>query len=368
VRPKLEARLGISPQEANDALTYGQVTENPGITLAGLDEPKAEALVRLLSLCKPLMYDGGAENIWRVSYHPIICSAVILEFMNGQQGIRDEQLVARYDPIPALYPPYIANKERRESPNGRKVYVRAYSKEILDDGTQYRIAVGPADYHWMLNVQDSIRLLRRHVAEAANPIEFPFSFPGVLHTDCAVITSDNKLLIRKRSDGCRSGSGLWCVMRKGPDPHLDCAENGQFHPVATVLRAASEQLHIPREDLSPECVRFLGWAFDLAYGTHHIGAAIWLPDPLDSQTILLRTLPSLGREGTIERFAAIDFTLDSCIYLIASFEYLLRPFQPTSSSTSATILALALHQFGFDDVYDRLSRFYKARIGRGPLY
>jgi DNA-binding winged helix-turn-helix (wHTH) protein len=301
----------------------------------------------------PVLADDNARRRFGSS---LIMQDVIWDAaFNGWAGVNPDHLrIERATAGPQL-PEYVWQSKRsidEPKDNGRKAYLEHWDNVILDkDRAAVTLRIGQYDYWTTCAVRTSAESLHRDLLTGHVQLD---QIARRLDWALVVVTSDDKLVLTKRSDRVDNDQGHWMAsVGESVDPAKDVTTDLTVDPRLTLRRCLTEadELNLPARVVGRARTRILGLAseFNLLY-VNLIGL-VELPIVYDE------VVDHFQRRGEHLDIAPIDFNPDSCLQVLrkghhASDRY---PVHSPLVPVSALGLVFALiHRFGFDEVTHRI--------------
>jgi len=223
--------------------------------------------------------DGGPVAWSTFSLGPLQTSALLVEG-DGDRAIAPEsvhvqvleeevrlpeEMTGWRDEIEAEETRAADSGERAPVWNGPRYAVESLdvSRTALDERPEVHLRLRPADYYTFLAAQQLDRRFpdgttpRGRWLDPADPLAAPAFLQCSFGANVAVVTADHLLVVTRRSDRVRTGSGVWnSSVNEGLARHIDSAGRNAPDLHAVARRGMREELSIEPHEYTLELLAF----------------------------------------------------------------------------------------------------------------
>jgi len=247
-----------------------------------------------------------------VAIDDIILEAPILGF----QGVDPDHVCVTMTKQGPLLPDYVLQKKAtipEPASNRRKVYLAHFISPLSDEKNRLCIEIGYTDFWTSVAVESTINRLHEDVKCGRLDL---FKFPRQLVCHIIVITSDQQLVLCRRTEDVRYEKLAWSAsFEESIDAERDLTASGTVDPVMTVRRTlgVKEELGLPEELVESAMIKFIAIGTEWSYFSTPLIALVRLPSAEASQ-IQDFFLGAYDREHT--DFDTIPFTVSDCLELL----------------------------------------------------
>jgi len=308
---------------------------------------------------------------------PYVLPLVMLDG-DGQSVYSPDNIICHYLPIPLGLPPEIeaikakiaAEQEEKKVAgepymwNGRIYYLQRWARgrTVEDENLELRLWFGPSDYFTYLATNMSlysevddpetgkkIKLYDKYFADYdwSDPFLQPIPlFSNIFGVVVSLVTSDNKLLLVKRSPHTGGRAGVYNIpINESVHPDLDRATNSDapdmYH---TTIRGAMEELNL---ELDPTEITFYAFGVDSKY-------SMWNPYAMARTKFTSQEVAQMRGRGAKDKWESqamffIDFEIRSILEFVRStIPYEKRHAVDTiwSPGALAAVYYVLVHEFG----------------------
>jgi hypothetical protein len=364
--------LGAVPATAERGVVLGELTATRqlGGRAGNLEPLDLDPSIAVLLWDRTPLHPPLNEERFRGYFnHAVVGEAIVLAYMRGEEGLDPSEVVCDFKPVVVAQPDYVSAKagaldiQRSGDLVARRGCLLRCMSEAMDSGGRCFVSIGQASYQSLRAAQATVRERTDELIETGSGDAYLQGYPGLIYSDCVVLTADGKLLLGLRSVAANQDGGMWHVMGEGMEIEKD--RNGTDCSqmlYRNALRGVKEELNLPQPlaDVEKSCsFRLVAWTFALHFAAHPF---VWIVRVNGDSKSILQQARS-GQEQEHREFLAVDFDVNQCARIVLLAKVSPPTGLPTrvcDSGRLAVLLAME-HVFGRRETFKALERL--TRIG-----
>jgi len=294
-----------------------------------------------------------------LSAHVAIDDIILEDPILGFQGVDPDHICVTMTKQEPLLPDYVLQKKAsipEPDPNHRKVYLAQVSQPLSDEQNRLCIQIGYTDFWTCVAVESSIDRLHEDVKSGRLEL---FKFPRQLVCHIIVITSDQQLVLCRRTENVRYEKLAWSAsFEESIDAEKDLTASCIVDPVMTVRRAlgVNEEFGLPEELVESAMIKFIAIGTEWSYFSAPLIALVRLPSTEAGQ-VQDFFLGAHDREHT--EFDTIPFTISDCLELLKRGRHIPKARPNAGSRLHNTsrlrILCAMFAEFGYGAVISQVA-------------